>query len=218
MERSIEAARLIPLTDLTRVQTEVANFHWLHALTNRFNGSPFVALKHVLAACDVYDQQGDSCSKDRLNYLIGEIELDVAEQAMPSATRTRLLQDADERLAFAEQLSVAVGDTSGLLLAQSARLRFRCDVDPAFNPVPGLHVILAKAKRRGDMSLFGQTLIALGDAQLAREKPTLACGYYRKAIAAYQDSQVKVYQLLARRKLEAAESLGASRRNRRALP
>src|SRR5690348_293561 len=159
-----EAARLFtgnPQTDLA-----AANITWLRANHDRWKGAIESALAYAQRAAEIYARSGPPAGYGRIQAIVGDIALDMAESfspLTPTYGHDAYLTLARPYLERALALAREQQDQGGECLALLALARVtRIETMGTGNTLPTIEAVLARANALHDAALRAQAFFTLG--------------------------------------------------------
>lgn len=179
-----------------------ATIQWMWANLEHTRGELGSALQRAIQAADVYAAVlGSSPSNTRVQYLVAEIALDLAEAsgARPGDGRNAYLTlagpYAERTMALGRAGFDESGEAMGLLV--SARYdRLRGYADHAVRTLEG---VVRKAEQVHDIALLVQACVALGREHSVHGASSAAMHWYYRAVDEVQGKDFGVLALPARR-------------------
>lgn len=158
-EQAVALSKLAPTGELTLV-----TMLWSLALIERYRKLPYDALKHAIAAAEVYSASpSNTLSTVRILALTADLAMDMAALFLnePEARRT-FVRMAEEYAVFGERLARHVSDSSGRGLSALARARAARLRRPQGRAQALIQAVIALATREKDWALRSQAWTALG--------------------------------------------------------
>jgi len=199
------------------VRKLAAEIEWVAALLFRWSGAPEQALRHAMAASEVYSAMGEQGSLGRISIVIADIALDLAD-AFADLTMTQLVTRsqqlysslAEPYILLATTTLRAQGDLLGAALADLARVRFERATRQTTPRMATIKEIAKVAQHYGDVSLLGLAQTALGDEfqSNGEREQSLAC--YRLALDTLRATNFPAMGIWAQRHLLQAAELTPS--------
>lgn len=202
-ERRVEAARrLLPTAAASPLQG--AAVEWIATLLDRWRGDSWPALGRALATLEAYAAAGPSKSLGRIQTVVADIALDLAE-TLPQdpliSARAEFLTLAARHADNAIQLADACGDTPGAGIARLAHIRWSRLASRNEDRRKAIAAVEATARRLDDRPLLGQALTAMAGELLDRDLPDAAGACFRDAITTLSASRAPALAVWARRAL-----------------
>jgi tetratricopeptide (TPR) repeat protein len=201
--------RLHPTEDSRR---QAAMLEWITALLLQWRGNAATGLHHALAAADTLAGSNNAPSYGRIQTVVAEIALDLAEMAPAEGSlqgKTAYLVLAhpyiDRALALARKTGAQ--DEPGEGLALLAHVRY-ARLSGADNDGLGeIETVLRTAKWLNDIPLQGQAMTSMGHELAARGDEEQAANCYRAAVDTLTLSEVPALGIRARRGLLLASEM-----------
>ncbi|MBF6590179.1 MAG: hypothetical protein IVW57_06555 [Ktedonobacterales bacterium] len=183
---------------------EAADVEWGRSLLKRWQLKPIVALSHGLTAWNLIQRTDDRAAAGRIQTIIAEIALDLADAYTLSTPHER--GDHYRTLArpFAQRalaLTREAEDIAGEGVAQLVSARCGAATGENVDRLPMLDHVYALGQRLGDVALCGQALTGLGREYDARGQGEQARECYRRALDTLEGTDVAVLGLWAWRGL-----------------
>jgi tetratricopeptide (TPR) repeat protein len=206
------AARLVPAAPEQR--TEAAGLEWVRAQLYRWRGEKELALRHAMAAADVYAAIGSPAASGRIQTVVADIALDLAETFPPLPAGPRLggANSAFVTLAApyverALHLAHESQDMEGEGMALLARARYSRARQLNEDRLPAIEGVARTAQRLEDMALLAQAQTALGHELAARREGEASLVCYRQALDTLQGSDMPALGVWAHRAIAHADEL-----------
>jgi tetratricopeptide (TPR) repeat protein len=190
-----------------------ATLLWVSALIQRWQGEPTCALASAAQAADILHAARDRRNAGRLQSVIAEIALDLAEtfSADPSAAARRAFTTmAGTCVERAQRLAHETGDAIGIQQANLYRARHSRMCHRSEDRRTAIDTVLRYAEKHGDSLLATQAYTSLGHELEANGDRGSATNTYRKALKAAEQSGAPAYTVWPLRELRRAEELCAS--------
>jgi hypothetical protein len=151
----------------------VGPIEWNLALVHRWRGDPEQAMRHGLAALDVYAAQGTASERARLHIVLTDIALDLSNvyaDDVVSDAHDRVLTLAEPFLIRAQAESQFAGDPSARAMATLAYVRYlRSSRNMGADRLAVIASVIREAEDLDDLTLLGQAITAQGDELAAQE-------------------------------------------------
>lgn len=191
---------------------------WITALLLRWRGDAATGLHHALAAADALAELSTTPSYGRIQTVVAEIALDLAETAPAEGShqgKTAYLMLArpyiDRALARARRTGEQDEPGEGLALLTHVRYsRLSGEVSDGLGEI---ETVLRTAKWLNDVPLQGEAMTSMGHELAARGEEDQAMACYRAALDALALSEVPALGMPARRSLLLASEMGNQRTN-----
>lgn len=199
MEHLAEAGTLLP--GIPQGELGPAHVHWVWALLHRWRGDLPRALHSAHIAATLYASADSPVSFGRLQTVIGEVSLDLAEFFPEGDARNSYIMLSTPYTAQALDLARSNADTTGGHLATmlDARLtRLRGD---GGNRVPLYECVIRYARSQKDIALLTTAHTQLGYELNARGDAEQASVCFREALASCERTEVSALGVWARRAL-----------------
>jgi hypothetical protein len=199
----VEAARCL-LPTVAAGPLQGAAVEWIATLLDRWRGDSWPALGRSLATLEAYGGAGPSKSQGRIQTVVADIALDLAETLPRDSTisaRDEFLVLAAKHADNAIQLASAFGDVAGAGIARLAHIRFSRLAGRNQDRRQAIAAVEATARRLDDRPLLGQTLAAMGDELLDLGYPGAAGDCFRDAITTLCGSRSPALAVWPRRAL-----------------
>ncbi len=208
-----EALSIAPQAPHRRI--DAASAARTQANLDRVRGYSREALPTMRHVAMIYsDVPAPAISRGRLEYLVAEFEMDVAENipAGPAAAqRTQPLKLARNRLDMADELTITSDDSSGRGLVALGRVRYSRLRGTNSDRVAKIEKVMRLAQRLDDHVLLAQAFTALGDELASQGVQERALSCYRQTLGILDGSQVAALGVLARRRLLVAREMAPDR-------
>jgi tetratricopeptide (TPR) repeat protein len=191
-------------------QRQAATFEWLNALLLRWRGEPERALGPAMAAADVIAGLHAPESTARIQSIVAEIALDIAETFPAGGSyqgREALLTLAEPYAHSAATLASESGNVSVEGIALIAKCRWQRLRQPDTNVIPIIESVRRAAQQHDDLPLLVQSITALGRELEIQGDHTGALQCYRQALDMVGKSQVSALGVVARRALHLAREM-----------
>lgn len=206
----IEAKERLQPTGDSRKQA--ALLEWITALLLRWRGDSAAGLHHALAAADVLAELNTTPSYGRIQTVVAEIALDLAETTPAEGShqsKTAYLMLArpyiDRALALARKTGEQ--DESGEGLAILTHVRYARLSGADSDGLGEIAMVLRTAKWLNDIPLQGQAMTSMGRELAARGDGDQAMNCYRAALDTLALSEVPAIGMWARRSLLLASEM-----------
>ena len=141
----------------------VAAAELVRALLLRQRGQPEVAIRHALAAAEVYSQLDSPFTAARAQLMVAEVALDLAQSVTWDTDRSAFIQLAQPHCELAGTLVKDGGDIGGESLVSLTRVRLNRLSRKNSHRFSTIEQIVWTAKQRGDTALLAQSLTTLAD-------------------------------------------------------
>lgn len=180
---------------------DVATIEWMWAHVEHTRGELGSALQRAVRAADVYAALGPSPSTTRVQFLVAEIALDLADAspARPGDGRNAYLTlagpYAERTMALGRAGFDPAGEAMGLLVsARYDRMRGYAD-----HAVRSLERVVRTAEQLHDDALLVEACVALGREHSVRGASTAALHWYYRAVDEVQGKDFNVLAIPALR-------------------
>jgi tetratricopeptide (TPR) repeat protein len=186
---------------------------WVSALLQRWRGEPTCALASATHAADILHAARDRRNEGRLQSVIAEIALDLAEtfSADPSASARRaFITTAGSCVARARRLAQETDDTIGTQQANLYGVRLSRMCHRSEDRRAAIDTVLRYAEKHDDNLLAAQAYTSLGHELEAGGDHDGATNTYHKALKAVEQSGASAYAVWPLRELRRAEEWRAS--------
>ena len=200
-----EARRLVSLSP--DAELPAATIEWVQALLFRWQGQSERALRHALAAVDVYTRWGQPLSRVRIEACAAEIGLDLAFALPPGTDRVALAELALAHVRAATTLASEVGDDAGEGLALLTYVRYSRVRGLEEDRIAAVERVMRTARRFDDLALLAQAFNTLADEQASRGEVEIAANCYREVLDLLDGSDLPALAIPARRALLRAEEM-----------
>jgi tetratricopeptide (TPR) repeat protein len=204
--RNLKQARRLAVQS-PKYKLDMANIEWNTALLSRWRGDPWSALGHAVRAAEVIMQIGSVPSQGRIQGVIADIAMDIAD-TFPVGTlltgRDQYLEVAGPYALRAVALAQRAHDPLGEGMALLTQARYHRMVRRNENRMPVYKRVAQIAWRERDMSVLGQAYTAQGDELLAHQHREQATNCYRKALDVLRLTDAHVMRVFPQRALERA--------------
>lgn len=184
-----------------------ATLAWTQALLDRWRGEPARAIQHALYAADRYTRLGSPASAARIQTVVADIRLDLAERLPPGSERERTFDQTWPHVRLALKLASEAGDRAGYGPAELVRLRYLRLRGTDRGRAPAIEQVVRLGEQLGDEALVAQGLTSLGDELLAGERTDAALACYREVLDLLEQSDVPAMGRWARRALRLEEEM-----------
>jgi hypothetical protein len=185
--------------------------HWITALEERLRGRLEYALAHAAAACEIYSELDVPTSTGRIQVVVAEIIMDIADRMPQGSYLDRHIEEAGAHIDKALLETQSVADRSGEGLAVLARTRLsrlcRPISDDATSRVSSIESVIGTAKEFHDSALLCQAYTVLADELSARHEIQASATLYRQAIQVAEMGDVSALATSARRALLQREEM-----------
>lgn len=199
-------ARLLLHHDISHT-IEEATISWIQSLLDRWAGRPEQALEHARLAADVFTELGSPASAARIQTVLADTILDIAERIPTGSERERVLKRSWPHIQLALSLAKEAQDQPGLGPARLARLRY-LRLRGADQPrLPTIEHIARLGERLADEGLIAYAFTAMGDELLASGDRNGARAHYRDALGVLDGSDVSAVGKWALRALRLIEEM-----------
>lgn len=199
------ARSLIPFTSESVLAA--ANIEWIQAHLFRLTGQPERALRHALASADVYARYGGSASIVRIQTLVADVTLDLAN-AMPFGIDRRALSNlALSHQRIATQLANDSSDEAGQGLALLSYARYSQMVAKNEDRIATIERVARMAQHLNDDGLLAQSFTTLGNEFAASGNQQAATALYRQVLQLLDGSDMPVLAVFANRALLQAQEM-----------
>ncbi|MBF6590342.1 MAG: hypothetical protein IVW57_07400 [Ktedonobacterales bacterium] len=178
---------------------------WRTALLLRWRGQPERALPHALAAYHAYAPTDRREATGRIQAVVAEIALDIANTCSPDGLSARYDEYVDMATRFAENalhFAQAAADAPGHGLAVLAAMRCSAARGENFDRVHVIESVLRSAESLHDPALLGQAYTAMGSEFDLLECEALAANCYRQALGVLAGTDVPALGIWAWRGLD----------------
>ncbi len=185
-------------------QRQAATLEWLSALLLRWRGEPERALGPAMAAADVFAGLNAPAATSRIQSIVAEIALDIAESFPTGGDvqgRDAMLTLAGPYVRSAATLAREAGNASVEGIAVVACAQWERARRPETNVIPTIEAVLRAAEQCDDLPLRVQAVTALGQELEARGEHSSALKCYRQALDIVEKSEVPALGVWARRAL-----------------
>jgi tetratricopeptide (TPR) repeat protein len=194
-----EAGRL--LGQVPRNELGPAHVHWIWALLHRWRGDLPQALLSAQSAATIYTVGDSLVSLGRLQTVVGDIALDLAEYFPEGDVRDSYIMLSTPYVAQALNLAISNADITGeylalMLNARRTRARGYGSVDVSLYDRAIRH-----AERYGDIALLTNVYTQLGQEFGAKGDGEQAAVCFGKALSTCEKSDVSALGIWARRAL-----------------
>jgi hypothetical protein len=196
-----QAIKLIPLAPKSPLT--VGDVIWVRARLNWCRGLNSQALEDALHVDTIYSKYAPPDSYGRLQSVIAQIYLDLADELPIDAAGTKktfYLREALHAMVKAEKLARQWNDPPGSTIAQLTRLSWDRLSGHSSDRIGTLDGIIYEVRRHDD-ALLAQALISRGDELAACGEPELAGNLYRQTIAALDGGGMAYFMYVAYRRL-----------------
>jgi len=201
-----QLGEILPLLTYVPARSpEAATVDWLHAHLLRAAGLPEHALPHALTAADIYTELGTPASAARIQTLVAETRLDLAERLPPGTAHERAVVHAWPHVQLALGLAKEAGDPQGLGLARLTRARYGRLRGANENRLERIERVVRLGRQLDDEAIIAQAFTALGDELRAHGETEAAIYRYRDALGVLDGSDVPAVGRGAQRELLLAE-------------
>lgn len=205
------AARLVPAVPEQRA--EAAGIEWVRAQLYRWRGEKELALRHAMAAADVYVEVGSPTTSGRIQTVVADIALDLAETFPAGAhiggARSAFVTLAGPYVERALSLAHESQDVEGEGMALLAHARYSRARGLNEDRLPAIEGVARTARRLADVALLAQAHTALGYELAARRESEAALACYRRALDTLEGSDVSALGVWAHRAIVRADHLGS---------
>ena len=203
-----EARRLIPLAP--KRPLPAAAIEWMAALLDRWRGDLSGALRHAMAASEVYAGSGALSLDARIQSVVADIALDLAESFPtdgPHHARDAFVELASPYAKRAVQLAREAQSAADEGLSLLTRARYRRARGRNTEGIPTIEAVAHQADQLGDVPLLGQAHTALGNELAARGETEAALNCYRTALDVLARSDASAMAVWPRRALLRASEM-----------
>ena len=179
------------LDDTSRLSSFVADtdpkaaaIEWVAALLSRWSGQKEHALRHAVAAAEIYSQANSPAQHmayARIQATVADIALDLAE-SLKDQGRQAFLALARPFARNAVKLTHDLGDISGEIPARLARVRYERVAGLSTDRLRLIESLRRRAQEIGDMACVCQTWTALGQELMHQGNTDSALNVYRRAV------------------------------------
>lgn len=183
---------------------QLALLNWTRALLLRWRGLYEVALVHAMAAADVYASAGEPGSASRIQTIVAEIAMDLAERFR----RQHQMQACASFLVLAEPYLQRAVDLARLNAIESSEVmalitetRLHVLLGHPGDRKPLLRRCASRARQHQDNAVVAQAYTALGGEYEAVGNIRLAVRWYEKALAILNEAQLAALGVWAQRAL-----------------
>jgi tetratricopeptide (TPR) repeat protein len=194
-----DARKLAPLAPGHLV--DAATTEWIQAHIFRARSQPELALRPALAAADIYLDAGQPTSAARIQILVAEIALDLADHFTIGSARSAFAKLGHAHTQVAKGLAKEAGDAIGEALAALASARYSRLCGRNENRIARLERVAHTAQQLDDSALLAQAVTALGDELASLGEKEQALNRYRDVISVLDRSDMPTLSLPARRAL-----------------
>ncbi|HEY7092450.1 MAG TPA: hypothetical protein VH393_04690 [Ktedonobacterales bacterium] len=186
-----------------------ARLSWMRALAYQSEREYEEALAEAGAAVGYYHKLRDPEMVSRVETLIAEILLDLAEERRPlddDTASTAYLAQAEPHIERAVQLAFHGGFEASEALARIMRARWQRLQGMPGDRLPLLEELANKARQNQDMPTACLAYTAIGEECEAVSDLTSARGWYERAIAVVRDLKIESVAVRPRRALTRLEN------------
>jgi tetratricopeptide (TPR) repeat protein len=181
---------------------------WMEALLYRWCGEPELALDYAIAATDSRAKDAESTSSlaevGRMNWLVTEIALDLAEALSASTSSTgnnAYIELAVPYMKRSVQKAHQTNDSTGLGLALLAEARHDRVAGRNLNRVKRIEAVIQQGYQSDDLTVLSQAYTELGREFAARGQAEAALDCYRRALDTVEGTDIPGLGLFAWRAL-----------------
>lgn len=186
---------------------EKATVSWIQSLLDRWAGRPEQAVEHARFAADVFTELSSPASAARIQTVLADTTLDIAERIPTGSERALALKRSWPHIQLALNLAKEAQDQPGLGPARLARLRYLRLRGADQARLPAIERIARLGERLADEGLIAQAFTAMGDECLASGDRTGARAHYRDALGVLDGSDVSAVGKWALRALLLMEEM-----------
>jgi tetratricopeptide (TPR) repeat protein len=197
-----QAARLLPY--VTSNTLRMALLAWTRSLLLRWSGQPELALTQAMLAADIYYRHGDPGSASRIQAVVAEIVLDLAERFAPqehARAHAAWLNFADPYVQRALTHAHTGSIESSEAMAAVTQARWQLAHGDPGDRKPLLHELAAQGWEHRDMALVAQAYTQLGRECEAERQKDAAIDWYKKVLAVLNESRMTALGVWAQRAL-----------------
>ena len=191
------------------VRRLAATIEWVAALLYRWSGAPEQALRHAMAASEVYSAIRERRSLGRIAILVADSALDLADvfaeatSAPQPMTRSQhlYLALAEPYVLLATTTLRDCGDTLGEALARLTQARFERMTRRTTKHLDAIDDVVKVAQRYDDLLLLALAQTARGDELHAHGEHTQSLTCYRSALDTVRATESPAMGVWAQRHL-----------------
>lgn len=205
-ERHLDEARrfrpFVPSGDL-----RPATIEWVAALVLRWQGRSELALRHALAAAEVYARHTSPYARmswGRVSAVVADTALDLADSFDGnghSQAHTSFLVMAEPYVMNAQSLARDTGDTGGMTIASLTEVRLGASIGRGPRRITTIEQIARTAESEHDITTVCQALTALGRELAIKGEIGSALRCYRRAHALADENELPALGVWAHREL-----------------
>ncbi len=174
---------------------------WDWALLHRWRGDAPEALRHGLAASEMYAELSDLRSRGRIQLVVADIALDLAEFYRPGDARDTYLAMAGGYIERGHALAQSENDPVGVHLSHLAQARRARVAGSDESPTAAVTAAIRDALRWNDTSLLSVAYTTLGNHFEARGDHEGARFCFREVVDCVAGSDVRAMAVWALRAL-----------------
>jgi hypothetical protein len=159
---------------------EAAELYWIQSLLDRWRGKPELALVQAQDAARIFQQHGPSASLVRIQTVVADAALDLAQRQRGGTQRALMLESATAQLDNALDVAQKVGDARGEVLTRLIQTRASRLRHENVGRVGLIEVLARDGQQLRDDALLAHAFTMLGDELVARGEQESGLNCYRQ--------------------------------------